>query len=61
MMTAIEKLQENQYKYIVSSIYAKDGIKANSFIGNHYHIYMTIKFRKKRKLIQSGIIKEIRQ
>ena len=38
-MTAIEKLQENQYKYIVSSLYAKEGIKVNSFIGNHYHIY----------------------
>lgn len=39
MMTAIDNLQENQYKYIVSSIYTKDGINSNSFIGSHYHIY----------------------
>ena len=39
MMNEIDKLKVNQYKYIVSSITTKDSVKANSFIGSHYHIY----------------------
>lgn len=49
MINAIEKLQDNQYRYVISSIYTKDGVKANSFIGSHYHS-IDQKFRDEKKI-----------